>query len=122
MAVTSANVVCGSEPWMLNTSSQLALVRRLEAAFPTLEDDDCKVGIGVATGADEIFIGAFDDLDVEPERKLPLVTTRDIKDGTVNWRGLGQSKGGRDSAWLMPQGRMRPPDSFLPPRPNTAAR
>ena len=89
MAVTSTDVVCGSEPWMLNTSSQLALVRRLEAALPTLEDDGCKVGIGVATGADEIFIGAFDDLDVEPERKLPLITTRDIKNGTVVWRGLG---------------------------------
>jgi len=89
MAVTSTDIVCGSEPWMLSSSSQLALVRRLEAVFPKLEDDGCKVGIGVATGADEIFIGDFDDLDVEPERKLPLVTTRDIKNGAVLWHGLG---------------------------------
>jgi hypothetical protein len=47
------------------------------------------VGIGVATGADEAFIGPFDALDVEPDRKLPLVMTRDILTGEVVWRGLG---------------------------------
>src|SRR5262249_2770516 len=57
--------------------------------FPTLEQTGCKVGIGVATGADEAFIGPFDALDVEPERKLPLVMTRDILTGQVVWRGLG---------------------------------
>ncbi|QQS54214.1 MAG: hypothetical protein IPM89_15665 [Candidatus Competibacteraceae bacterium] len=47
------------------------------------------VGIGVATGADTVFIGPFDRLDVEPDRKLPLVKTRDIQGGNVEWRGLG---------------------------------
>jgi hypothetical protein len=49
----------------------------------------CKVGIGVATGADQAFIGAFNDLNVEPDRKLPLVTTKDIVSGEVNWQGQG---------------------------------
>ena len=79
----------GSEPWILESSDQLALVRRLEAAMPTLEEAGCKVGIGVATGADQAFIGPFDALDVEPDRKLPLAMTRDILDGTVRWRGFG---------------------------------
>ncbi|MGG5811657.1 HsdM family class I SAM-dependent methyltransferase [Falsiroseomonas sp. CW058] len=82
-------VAAGSEPWILESSNQLALVRRLEAEFPALEAAGCKVGIGVATGADQAFIGPFDALDVEPCRKLPLVMTRDILAGTVEWRGLG---------------------------------
>ncbi|OIQ75365.1 modification methylase PaeR7I [mine drainage metagenome] len=43
----------------------------------------------MATGADNAFIGPFDELDVEPDRKLPLVMTRDINSGTVAWRGFG---------------------------------
>ena len=82
-------VANGSEPWMLGAPDQLSLARRLEADFPTLEEAGCKVGIGVATGADEVFIGPFDALDVEPDRKLPLVMTRDILEGVVKWRGLG---------------------------------
>jgi hypothetical protein len=82
-------VASGSEPWVLESSAQLPLIRRLEAAFPTLEQAGCKVGIGVATGADRAFIGPFAELDVEADRKLPLVMTRDIEDGTVAWRGLG---------------------------------
>ena len=82
-------VVKGSEPWLLDASDLLLLVRRLEAAFPTLEEDGCKVGIGVATGADKAFIGPYDELPVEPSRKLPLAMTRDIETGRVQWRGYG---------------------------------
>lgn len=84
-----ACVTTGAEPWILESSDQLALVRRLEASFPTIEEAGCKIGIGVATGADKAFIGRFDALDVEEDRKLPLVMTRDIEDGTVEWQGLG---------------------------------
>ena len=84
------DVTAGSEPWILDDSAdQLRLVRRLEHSFPTVEEAGCKVGIGVATGADKAFIGPFDGLDVESDRKLQLVTTRDILDGVVKWRGLG---------------------------------
>lgn len=82
-----ARVTNGSEPWLLGSSDQMALIRRLERQFPSLEEVGCKVGIGVATGADKVFIGDFDALDVEPDRKLPLVTTRDIISGEVKWRG-----------------------------------
>lgn len=84
-----ADVVVGSEPWILESSDQLQIVRRLEQIFPTIEDAGCKIGIGVATGADKAFIGPFDELDVETDRKLPIVMTRDILDGEVRWRGLG---------------------------------
>ncbi len=84
-----AGVAAGTEPWILESPDQLALVRRLESEFPLIEEAGCKVGIGVATGNDKAFIGPFDELDVEPDRKLPLVMTRDILSGEVKWRGLG---------------------------------
>ena len=84
-----ACVTAGEEPWILDGSARMELLRRLERGYPTLEDADCKVGIGVATGADKAFIGKLDDLDVEPDRKLPLVMTRDILTGRVEWRGYG---------------------------------
>lgn len=82
-------IVTGSEPWVLESLDQLSIVRRLEANFPLLEEVGCKVGIGVATGSDKAFIGPFDELDVEDDRKIPLATTRDLKDGKVVWKGLG---------------------------------
>lgn len=84
-----ARVTNGSEPWLLESSDQMALIRRLENQFPSLEEVGCKVGIGVATGADKAYIGDFDALDVEPDRKLPLVTTKDIVSGEVQWHGQG---------------------------------
>lgn len=83
------NVASGSEPWILDSLDQLSVVRRLEAAFPTLEETGCKVGIGVATGADKAFIGPYDKLNVEEDRKLPLVMTKDIMSGEVIWEGKG---------------------------------
>src|SRR6266481_487569 len=82
-------VVAGSEPWILESSDQLALMRRLEAKFPLIEETGCKVGIGVATGADKIFVSPYDSLDIEPDRKLPLVMTQDILKGVVEWQGFG---------------------------------
>ncbi len=84
-----ARVTNGDEPWLLESSDQMALIRRLEAFFPSSEEVGCKIGIGVATGADKAFIGDFDSLEVEPDRKLQLVTTKDIISGEVVWRGQG---------------------------------
>ena len=84
-----ARVTNGAEPWLLESSDQMALIRRLEGCFPVLEEVGCKVGIGVATGADKAFIGDFEALDVELDRKLPLVTTKDIMSGEVRWQGQG---------------------------------
>ena len=78
-----------AEPWLLETPDQMAFIRRLEKQFPTLEEAGCKVGIGVATGADKAFIGDFEALDVESDRKLPLATTSDIRSGQVIWHGQG---------------------------------
>ena len=84
-----SHITHGAEPWLLESADQMALIRRLERQFPTLEETACKVGIGVATGADRAFIADFDSLDVEADRKIRLVTTRDIQSGEVQWRGQG---------------------------------
>jgi hypothetical protein len=87
--VSAMNGICrGDQPWSFNENGGMDIVRKLESVFPKLEDAGCKVGIGVATGADAIFIGPDASLDVEPERKLALVTTKDIRHGRVEWGGL----------------------------------
>lgn len=96
-----AGVTKNSEPWLLQTSDQLRVLRRFEADFPLIEEVGCKVGIGVATGADKIFIGPLESLEVEPDRKLPLVTTKDIDAGTVQWKGLGVINPFRDDGQLV---------------------
>ena len=69
-----------------------------------MEDAGCRVGFGVATGADKVFIGAFNDLEVESDRKLPLVMTTDIEDGTVQWQGMGVINPFRDDGGLVDLG------------------
>ncbi|MCU0711667.1 MAG: Eco57I restriction-modification methylase domain-containing protein [Pirellula sp.] len=78
-----------NQPWLLDSGPEMAIVRRLEKLHPTLEEAGCKIGIGVATGADRVFIGSFESLDVEESRKLPLAMTKDIQTGRVEWSGYG---------------------------------
>ncbi len=94
-------VATGSAPWVFEHARQTHLVRRLEQQYPSLEQAGCKVGIGVATGADKIFIGEYDSLTVEPSRKLPLATTRDIQSGEIAWKGLGVINPFADSGKLV---------------------
>ena len=82
-------IMNSSEPWILESFDQLAVLRRLEASFPTLEEAGCKVDIGVATGADKVYVGEYAEFDVEKDRKLPLVMTKDIRAGKVEWTGKG---------------------------------
>ncbi|MFQ3224082.1 MAG: hypothetical protein ACI8Z5_000325 [Lentimonas sp.] len=81
------DVTSGSEPWLLSNGSRLAVIQKLEALYPTLEEAGCKVGIGVATGADKVYIGTDQELDVEPTRRLPLLTRRDLKNNEIEWTG-----------------------------------
>lgn len=83
-----ATISRGIEPWLLGSLDQVELIRRLERQYPVIEQAGCKVSIGVATGADDIFINQDDVLDVEPDRKLRLVTTKDISSGEVAWQGF----------------------------------
>jgi hypothetical protein len=83
-----ANVTNGAEPWLLHEPERLALVRRMENTWPRLEEAGCKIGIGVATGNDQVYLAPMRDLDVEPSRRLPIVRTQDIRGGAVKWQGM----------------------------------
>ncbi|MFA6286721.1 MAG: Eco57I restriction-modification methylase domain-containing protein [Opitutaceae bacterium] len=79
------DVTKGDQSWAFDEDGCMDAIRQLENTLPALEAAGARVGIGVATGADAVFIGR--DLDVEDSRKLPLATTRDIRSGRVEWRG-----------------------------------
>ena len=96
-----AEITKHREPWILQSFDELAIVRRFEANFPSLEEAGCNVGIGVATGADKIYIQPFEHLDVENDRKLPLVKTKDIESGEVKWQRLGVINPFRDDGSLV---------------------
>lgn len=75
------------DPWVLGSPEQLAALRELEDRFATLEaDGKTRVGIGVATGADEVFIVSEESThEIEPDRLVPLVMRSDIHDGRIEW-------------------------------------
>lgn len=78
----------GSELWPSGNGARQQLVADLEKRFPALEESAAgtRVGIGVATGCDEVFITRNRDL-VEADRMLPLVLARDTGSGTIHWSG-----------------------------------
>lgn len=78
----------GGDLWPTGTPAQLALVADLEAKFPPLEDVRTKtrVGIGVATGCDDVYITTDSSL-VEEERLLPLLRAADTTNGVAEWSG-----------------------------------
>ena len=79
----------GEEPWITESPDHLDFVRRLEAQYPTLGSpaSGTKVGIGVATGADQVFIVPSDFDEVESSLLLPLAMTRDCTTGVLRWGG-----------------------------------
>ena len=78
----------GSVPWPCSSLEALQLLKRLEATCLPLESKTTgtQIGIGVATGADMVFITA-NRLDIEPDRLLPLAMASDLKAGRVAWSG-----------------------------------
>jgi hypothetical protein len=83
------NLADGDKPWLIESPENLTLIRRIENECPPLEQAGCRVGIGVATGADKVFVIDYELLNIEPDRKIPLVTTKDILTGKIKWHGKG---------------------------------
>lgn len=78
----------GTVPWPSGSPAGLTLVASLEGRFPPLQDarTGTRVGIGVATGCDDLLITSDPDL-VESDRLLPLLRAHDIASGDVLWSG-----------------------------------
>lgn len=82
------NWFTGSEPWPHSSPQHLALLQDLESRFEPLESGKTgtRVGIGVATGADKVFI-TRDAGITESSRLLPLAMAADIAEGELRWSG-----------------------------------
>lgn len=78
----------GSELWPTGSPVRLALIENLNDRFGPLDDPatGTKVSIGVATGADKIFV-TKDPTMAEADRMLPLAMRRDLMSGTFEWQG-----------------------------------
>lgn len=78
----------GQALWPAGSPSDLGLLADLESRFAPLEDcrTGTRVGIGVATGCDEVYIRAEAE-GVEADRLLPLLTAGDIASGRPVWSG-----------------------------------
>ena len=78
----------GPALWPAGSPKTLELLADLESQFAPLEDSrtGTRVGIGVATGCDEVYIRAEAE-GVETDRLLPLLTAGDIATGRPDWSG-----------------------------------
>ncbi|MZG04437.1 N-6 DNA methylase [Streptomyces sp. SID5614] len=78
----------GEDSWPAASPARLAMLEDLSDRFPLLEEETTgtRVGIGVATGADKVFI-TRDPSTAEPDRLLPLAMVRDTTSGKLDWGG-----------------------------------
>ncbi|WP_236073056.1 Eco57I restriction-modification methylase domain-containing protein [Streptomyces tardus] len=76
------------DSWPAASPARLAVLEDLTERFRLLEDKETgtRVGIGIATGADKVFL-TNDDALVETDRLLPMAMVRDTTSGTLNWSG-----------------------------------
>ena len=74
-------------PWRSTTASDHATFDWLDTSFPLLEDSGgiTKAGIGVATGADEVFVLDTKSDLIESSRQIPLVLAGDINPKNTEW-------------------------------------
>lgn len=76
----------GTNLWPSGDPNRIALLEQLNTRFPTIEATGARIGIGIATGADKAYI-VDQDIDVEPDRKLPLAVSNDVRSGRFLWTG-----------------------------------
>jgi adenine-specific DNA-methyltransferase len=76
----------GGESWPAGTPEHLALLTELESRFPALEDTGARISVGVATGAEDVYVISDPDL-VEPSRRIPTLGAKETTLGGIDWRG-----------------------------------
>jgi hypothetical protein len=78
------------DSWPDGSPQTLEWLEKLADSLPVLEDPTTgtRIGIGVATGADAVYVRRQQELpDVEPGRLIPLVMAADIRGGVFRWTG-----------------------------------
>ena len=76
-------------PWIATASDEALEIGSIEERFPLLEDsaEGTRVGIGVATGADQVYILPAKNNEIEERHQLPLVLSRHISIDAIDWGG-----------------------------------
>lgn len=74
--------------WPTGSPGRLAMLKDITKRHAPLEDGctGTRVGIGVATGADEVFL-TTNAGEVESDRLLPVAMSRDTVSGAIEWGG-----------------------------------
>lgn len=76
----------GTSSWPDADPARLGVLTKLEARLPQLEDTGASVSVGVATGADDIYITER-AARTEPDRLLKSITARETAGGQILWAG-----------------------------------
>lgn len=75
--------------WFLRPSQEVEMLESIIAASHSVSDvAGVHVKIGVATGADQIFIIHPDTCDIEPEVLIPIALPKHLKNSKLSWDGL----------------------------------
>lgn len=74
------------DSWPAGTPERLTLLSELETKFPTLVETGARISVGVATGADDVYLISDPGL-VERDRVIPVVGAREITAGSIEWAG-----------------------------------
>lgn len=72
--------------WPSGPPERLQMIAALEARLPALSDVGIRVGVGMATGADKVYV-VDRPVDVEPAFLKKAVGPSDLRGGTVQWSG-----------------------------------
>lgn len=75
------------EAWVTTDSAERTRLANIADTFPTIEESGVgtQVGIGVASGADDIYMDPQMNAELEESCLLPLVTSEDIRGGNIEW-------------------------------------
>lgn len=77
----------GDDAWVTTDFSERERLERIASTFPTIERSGAgtHIGIGVASGADDIYVDPQQSAEIEQDCLLPLVASEDIRDGRIEW-------------------------------------
>lgn len=79
----------GGAPWTSTCPKGQEQLQQLLRHFPTIEASapGTRIGIGIATGSDKVFILPKASDEIEPSRQLPLLMGEDIAPQSLTWSG-----------------------------------
>ncbi len=77
------------EPWLTTCEVEHGILERQSRSLPTLEESapGTKVGIGVATGADGVFVLKQKHPEIEESRQIPLLFPANVRNDALRWSG-----------------------------------